>query len=203
MIGKRVICSHGPGICSNVVNLDVKIGADSSAGNAIDLAVEIRTGMEVGGDGIRGQARVIGVGGRVVAPKGGSGVEVLVYPTKQIDIGTVARSAEPAAWRRKGGDGCPSICRGAVLVSACDSSVVNDSAETIDVATLRGDSISGDGDRIRSLFGPGTDRSARGRSGSWTWRAGLCAVSPAGVQIGRAASKPPQTIIWLQVQTAL
>ena len=61
MVGKWVICSHGPRICGNIVNLDMKIGADGPACDAVDLAVEINRGVEVGRDGIRGQARVIGV----------------------------------------------------------------------------------------------------------------------------------------------
>ena len=104
--------------------------------DAVDFAVEVGGGVEVGGDGIRGQARVIGIAGRVVAPKRGRRVEVLVHAAKQVDIGAVACGAEPATRCRKGGDGRPGIGRGRVLISVCDSGVVGDAAETIDVATL-------------------------------------------------------------------
>src|SRR5207253_8607721 len=33
MVGKWIVCSHGPAICGNIVNLDVKIGADSASCN--------------------------------------------------------------------------------------------------------------------------------------------------------------------------
>src|SRR5262249_47207188 len=75
VVGKRVVCSHRPGICRNVEYLDVKIGADSATSDAIDLAVEISTGMEVGRNGIGWQARVVGVADRVVPPKRGRRVE--------------------------------------------------------------------------------------------------------------------------------
>jgi hypothetical protein len=135
MVGKWVVCSHGPGVCGNVVNLHVKIGADSGPCDAVDFAVEVRRGVEVGGDGIRWQARVVGVGDRVIAPKRGRRIEVLVHAAKQVDIRAVAYGAEPSTRRWEGGDGCPGICRGAVFVSVCDSSVINDAAETINVAT--------------------------------------------------------------------
>ena len=79
MVGKRVVCSHRPGICDDVVNLDMKIGADCTGCNAIDFPVQIGSGMEIGGDSIRWQARVISIADRVVAPKRGSRSEVLVH----------------------------------------------------------------------------------------------------------------------------
>ena len=82
MVGKWIICSHGPGICGNIVNLDVKIRADSPACDAIDFPVEVGRGVEVGGDTIRRQARVIGIADRVVAPKRSGRREVLVYATE-------------------------------------------------------------------------------------------------------------------------
>ena len=113
----------------------MKISADSAPCNAIDLSVDVRRCMEVGRDGIRRQACVIGIADRVVAPKRGRGVEVLVHAAKQIDIGSIGCAAEPASRRRKGGNGRPGIGRGAVLVSVCDSGVVGDPAEAIDVPT--------------------------------------------------------------------
>src|SRR5205814_7868836 len=82
MVGKRVVPSHRPGIGRNIINLDVKIGADGSACDAVDLAVKISRGMEVRGNGVRRQTRVIGIADRVVAPKRGRGSEVLVYATQ-------------------------------------------------------------------------------------------------------------------------
>ena len=96
MVGKRVVCSHGARICGNIVYLDVKIGADSAAGDAIDLSVQVSTGMEVGRNGIGWQARVVGVADRVVPPKRGCRVEGLVHAAKQVDIGAVGCTAEPA-----------------------------------------------------------------------------------------------------------
>ena len=101
MVGKWVVCSHRPGICGNIVNLDVKIGADSAAGDAVDFAVEIDRGVEIGGNGIRRQARVIGVADRVVAPKRGSRGEVLVHAAEQVDVRPIACSTEPATRLRK------------------------------------------------------------------------------------------------------
>src|SRR5436190_1569029 len=107
MVGEEVVRCHRPRICGNVVNLDVKIGTDSAARNAIDLAVEVSTGMEVCKDGIGWQANVIGVADRVVPPKCSCGVEILVFATKQIDIGAVGCTAEPTTrlrqWRARRG----------------------------------------------------------------------------------------------------
>ena len=74
----------------------MKICADSGACDAVDFAVEIGGGMEVGGNGIRRQARVISIADRVVAPKCGCGVEVLVHAAKQVDISAIGCGAEPA-----------------------------------------------------------------------------------------------------------
>ena len=101
MVGKWVVCRHGPGICGDGVNLDVKIGADSGACDAVDVSVEIGRGVEVGGNGIRRQVRVIGIADGVVAPKGGRGVEVLVHPAEQVDISAVCCAAEPTSRRWK------------------------------------------------------------------------------------------------------
>jgi len=135
VVGEWVVCSHGPGICGDGVHFDVKIGADSGACDAVDFAVKMGGGMEVGWNGIRRQARVIGIADRVVAPKGGSGIEVLVHPAKQIDIGAVACAAEPATRLRQWSDRRPGVARGAVLISVCNSGVVDDTAETINIAT--------------------------------------------------------------------
>ena len=136
MVGKWVVRSHGPAICGNIVNLDMIICADSRTCDAVDFAVEVGRAVEVGGNAIRGQACVICIADRVVAPKRGRRREVLVHAAKQVDIGAVACGAEPATRCRKGGDGRPGIGRGGVLISVCDSGVVSDAAETIDVATL-------------------------------------------------------------------
>ena len=101
MVGKWVVCSHGPGICGNIVNLDVIIGADSGARDPVDFPIEVGRGVEVRGDGIRGQARVITNADRVVAPERGRGVEVLVHAAKQIDIGSIGCAAEPTSRRRQ------------------------------------------------------------------------------------------------------
>ena len=82
MVGKWIVCSHGPAICGNIVNLDVKIGPDSAACDAVDFAVEVGGGVEVGGNGIGRQARIVGIGGRVIAPKRGRCIEGLVHPAK-------------------------------------------------------------------------------------------------------------------------
>ncbi len=134
VICNRVVRSHRPRVCGNVVNLDMKIGADCAARDAIDFAVEISAGMEVGRDSIGWQARVVRIADRIVTPKGGCGVKVLVHAAKQVDIGAVGCAAEPATRCRKGGDRHPRIGRGAVLIRGCDSGVVDDTAETIDVA---------------------------------------------------------------------
>src|SRR5690348_17981799 len=97
MVCKWVVCCHGPGTRGNVVNLDVKIGADSTASNTINLTVKASGGVEVSRNSVRRQARVIGIANRVVAPKRSCGIEVLVHATKQIDISAVACSAEPAS----------------------------------------------------------------------------------------------------------
>ena len=112
----------------------MKIGADRAPGDAVDFAIEVSTGMEVSRDGIRRQARVIGVADRVIAPERRRRVEILVHPAKQVDIGAVACSAEPATRRRKRGDGRPCVGPGGVLISVCDSVVVNDAAEAINIA---------------------------------------------------------------------
>ena len=136
MVSKRIIRSHGPAICANIVNLDVEICAGGASGNAIDFPVEVGSGVEVGWDGIRGKTRVIGIAARVVTPKRGRCREVLVHAAKEVDIGAVAGGAEPATRCRKGGDGRPGIGRSGVLISVCDSGVAGDATETIDVATL-------------------------------------------------------------------
>ena len=82
MVGKWVVCGHRPAICGNIVNLNVKIGADSCTCNAIDFAVEVRRGVEVGGDGVRGQAGIIRIADGIVAPKRSRCIEVLVYAAK-------------------------------------------------------------------------------------------------------------------------
>ena len=135
MVGERVVRSHRPRICGNVVNLDVKIGTDSAARNAIDLAVEVSTGMKVSRDGIGWQANVVGIADRVVPPKCGCGVEVLVFATKQIDIGAVGCTAEPTTRLRQWSDRRPGVARGTVFVRVRDSGVVNDATEAINIAT--------------------------------------------------------------------
>lgn len=136
VVSKRIIRSHGPAIGANIVNLDVEICADGASGNAIDFPVEVGRGVEVGWDGIRGKARVIGIAARVVTPKRGRRRKVLVHAAKQVDIGAVACGAEPATRCRKRGDGRPGIGRRGVLISVCDSGVVGDATEAIDVATF-------------------------------------------------------------------
>ena len=179
MVGKRVVCSHRPGICGDIVNLDMKIGADGASCDAIDFTVEINRGVEVGRDSIRWQARVISIADRVVAPKRGSRSEVLVDAAKQVDVSAVSRGAEPATRLRKGGDGRPGVGPGRVFISVCDGSVIGDAAETINVAALRGYGVSRDGDGIGSLLHPRADRSAWRRGGG---RRGSGGVNP-GVQI--------------------
>ena len=97
MVGKWVVCGHGPAICSNIVNLNVEICADGASRDAVDFTVEVSGGVKVRGDGIRRQAGVIGIADRVVAPKGSRCIEVLVDTAKQVDIGAVTYSTEPAA----------------------------------------------------------------------------------------------------------
>jgi len=145
----------------------VEICANGASRNAINLAVEVRSGVEVGGDGIRWQASIIRIANRVVAPKRGRCIEVLVHAAQQVDISAVTCGAEPATRCRKRGDERPGIGRRAVLVSVSDSDVVGDAAETVNAATLRSYGISGDGDRIGRLLCPRADGSAwgRGRSG--------------------------------------
>ena len=135
VISDRVVPSHGPRICGNVVNLNVKIGTDSTARNAIDLAVEVSTGMEVCRDGIGWQASVIGVADRVVPPKCGCSVEILIFATKQINIGAVGCTAEPSTRFRQWSDRRPGVARGTVFVRVRDSGVVNDATEAINIAT--------------------------------------------------------------------
>jgi hypothetical protein len=79
----------------------MKIRADSATCDPIDFAVEVGGGVEVRGDGIRRQARVIGVADRVVAPQRGRRREVFVRAAEQIDVGAVACGAEPATRCRK------------------------------------------------------------------------------------------------------
>src|SRR5438046_8608968 len=129
MVGEGVVRCHRPRICGNVVNLDVKIGTDSAARNAIDLAVEVSTGMEVCRDGIGWQASVIGIADRVVPPKCGCGVEVLVFATKQIDIGAVGCTAEPSTRLRQWSDRRPGVGRGTVFVRVRGSRVANEASE--------------------------------------------------------------------------
>ena len=135
MVGNGIICSHGPAICGNIVNLDVKIGPDGASRDAINFAVEIGAGMEVGRDGIRGQAGVIGIADRVVAPKRGRRSEVLILAAKQVDIGAVGGAAEPGTRLRKRSDRRPGVCVRVVLVSVRDNGVINDTTEAINIAT--------------------------------------------------------------------
>src|SRR4029077_11463063 len=65
MVGKWIVCSHGPAICRNSVNLNVEICADGTSGDAVDFAVKIGGGMKVRRDSIRGQARVIRIANRI------------------------------------------------------------------------------------------------------------------------------------------
>ena len=136
MVGNGIVGSHGPGICGNIVNLNVKIGADTAAGNAVDFAVEAGTGVKLGRDGIRWEARVIGIGDRIVAPERCCRREVLIHAAKEIDIGAVACAAERGTRCWEGGDGRPGVGRGVVLIRVCDSGVVGDAAEAIDLASL-------------------------------------------------------------------
>lgn len=136
MVGKRVVCSHGPGICGDIVNLDVKVSADSSAGDAVNFAVKVSRGVKVGGDGVGWQARVISVIDRIVAPKRRRGREVLVHAAKQIDVSAVACGAEPTSRLRKRSDRRPGVCRWAIFIRVCDSDVVGDAAKTVNVTTL-------------------------------------------------------------------
>ncbi len=96
MVGKWVVYSYRAGIRCNIVDLNVKIGTYRAACDAVDLAVEIDRGVEVGGDSIRRQAGVIGVADWVVAPKRGRRREVLVHAAKNVNVGAVACGAEPA-----------------------------------------------------------------------------------------------------------
>ena len=173
MVGEWIVCSHGPAIRGNGVNFDVKIAADGGACDAVDFSVEIGSGVEVSRNGIRGKARVVGIADRVVPPKRRGRIEVLVHATKQIDIGAVACAAEPATRLRQWSDRRPGIARRVVLISVCDSAVVNDAAETINVATYRDHSVPGDGDGIGRLLGPGADRRARRRGGRCFGRTGV------------------------------
>src|SRR5689334_19421292 len=102
MVCNWIIGGHGPAVCSNIVNLDVKVGANSPACDAIDSSVQIGGGVEVGRNGIRGQASVVRIGRRVVAPKRGRGVEVLVHTAEQVDVGAVTCAAEPGTRCWKG-----------------------------------------------------------------------------------------------------
>lgn len=73
LVGKWVVCGHGPAVCGDIVNLDMKIGTHAAACDAVDFAVEVDRGLEVRGYRIRWQARVIAIADRVVAPKVSSG----------------------------------------------------------------------------------------------------------------------------------
>src|SRR5262245_37010774 len=108
---------------------------DSGGCDTVDFSAEIGGGVEVRGNGVRRQTRVISIAGRIVAPKGRCGVEVLVHSAKQIDIRAVGCAAEPATRRRQRGDRRPTVRCGRVLIRVCDSGVADDTAETIDVAT--------------------------------------------------------------------
>src|SRR5262245_29146825 len=112
MVGKRIVCSHGPRVRGDGVHLHVKISADRAPCDAVNLAVEVSRGMKVSGNRIRGQAGVIGIADRVVAPKRGRSGEVLIYAAKQIDVGSISRAAEPTSrcWER--GNGRPSVSCG-------------------------------------------------------------------------------------------
>src|SRR6478752_2634461 len=132
----------------------MKIGADGPACDAVDLAVKINRGVEVGGDGVRGQARVISITDRVVAPQSARRSEILVDAAKQVDVCAVACGTEPATRLRQRRNRRPGISPGSVLVSVRDSDVVSDTAETINIATLRRHSVSRHGDGIRTLLGP-------------------------------------------------
>ena len=135
MVSEGIVCGHGPGVRGNVVNLDMKIGADSTPRDSIDLAVEVSTGMEVSRNGIRWQVCVVRIADRVVTPKRGRRVEVLIYATEQIDISAIRRAAEPATRLRQWSDRCPGVARRIVLVSVRDSVVVNNAAEAVNIVT--------------------------------------------------------------------
>src|SRR5439155_941729 len=48
VVGKWVVCRHGPSVCTNIVNLDVIIGcAGIAASNSVDFAVEVDRGVGV------------------------------------------------------------------------------------------------------------------------------------------------------------
>ena len=134
MVSEWIVCSHGPGVRGDGVNLDMKIGADGATRDAIDLTVKVSTGMKVSRNGIGWQARVVGIADWVVAPERGCGVEVLVHAAKQIDIGAIACAAEPATRLRQWSDRRPGVARGTVLVSVGDSAVVNDATEAVNIA---------------------------------------------------------------------
>src|SRR5262249_27074906 len=107
MVSEWIVCSHRPGVHGDVVNLDMKIRADNTARDTIDLAVEISGSMKVSRDGIGWQARVVRIADWVVPPKCGCGVEVLIHATKQVDIGAVSCAAEPATRLRQWSDRRP------------------------------------------------------------------------------------------------
>lgn len=112
----------------------MEIGAHSAACDAVDFAVEVGGGVEVGRNSIGWQARVVSVADRVVAPKRGRRREDLVHAAKQVNIGAVACGAEPATRFRKRGDRRPDVGLRGVLISVCDSDVVDDAAEAINIA---------------------------------------------------------------------
>ena len=58
--------------------------------DAVNFAVKVRSGVEVGGNSIIGQVRVIGIADWVVAPKRGRRREVLVHAAKNVNVGAVA-----------------------------------------------------------------------------------------------------------------
>jgi hypothetical protein len=112
----------------------MKIRAETATCDTVDLAVEVRGGMEISRNGIGRQTRVVGIADRIVAPKRSRGVEVLVHAAKQVDIGAIGCCTKPTTRCWKRGDGGPSIRCGGVLVSVCDSDVIGDPAEAVDVA---------------------------------------------------------------------
>ena len=136
MVGKRVVCSHRPGIRGDRVHLNVKIGADRAACDAVDFAIQVNRSMEISRDSIRRKASVIGITDWIVAPKRGSGVEVLVHAAKQVNVRAITDRGQPVASGRQGSNRAPAIGRRSVLVSVCNSDIVGDAAETIDVAAL-------------------------------------------------------------------
>ena len=136
MVGNRVVCSHGPGVRGDVVHLYVPVGTHNAPpSDAVNLTVEIDRGMPVGGDSIRRQAGVIGIADRVVAPKRGGGIGVLIIAAKQVNVRAITDRGQPVASGRQRSNRAPAIGRWAVLVRVCYNGGVGDTSETIDVAT--------------------------------------------------------------------